>query len=108
MLSADTKLTERGDQTGINYRQRHAAYAQRLRDGIRNNKAWAVDLLKYWDSILFPNNDDSADASGAPGGEDDEMDLVDEAFDGAPSVVRDFLVYLILVDGYEGRRSRTN
>ncbi|KAJ7346417.1 hypothetical protein DFH08DRAFT_1081173 [Mycena albidolilacea] len=86
MLSADTKLTERGDQTGISYRPRHATYAQRLHDGIRNNKAWAVDLLKYWDSILFPNNDDSADASGAPGGEDDEMDLVDEAFDGAPSV----------------------
>ncbi|KAJ7804306.1 hypothetical protein B0H14DRAFT_3774855 [Mycena olivaceomarginata] len=86
MLSTDTKLTERGDQTGINYRQRHAAYAQRLRDGIPNNKAWAVDLLKYWDSILFPNNDDSADTSGAPRGEDDEMDLVDEAFDSAPSV----------------------
>ncbi|KAJ6523334.1 hypothetical protein B0H19DRAFT_1201873 [Mycena capillaripes] len=86
MLSADTKLTERGDQTGINYRQRHATYAKRLRDGIRNKKAWAVNLLKYWDSILFPNNDDSADPSGAPGVEEDEMNLVDETFDNAPSV----------------------
>ncbi|KAJ6564343.1 hypothetical protein B0H19DRAFT_1258799 [Mycena capillaripes] len=86
MLSADTKLTERDDQTGINYRQRHAAYAKRLRNGIRNKKAWAVNLLKYWDSILFPNNDDSADPSGAPGVEEDEMNLVDEAFDNSPSV----------------------
>ncbi|KAJ7709138.1 hypothetical protein B0H14DRAFT_3525296 [Mycena olivaceomarginata] len=50
-----------------------------------NNKSWAVDLLKYWDSILFPNNEESADLSGAHEGEDD-MDLVDEAFDRAPSV----------------------
>ncbi|KAJ6450466.1 hypothetical protein C8R45DRAFT_1114022 [Mycena sanguinolenta] len=83
-MSPDTKLTEVGNQTRINYRKRHALYAQRLRDGIRNKKSWAVDLLKYWDSVLFPNRDDSADPSRAHGEEDDEMDQVDQAFDAAP------------------------
>jgi hypothetical protein len=48
-----------------------------LRDGLRNDKSWATDLL---------NSDDSLDYSGTQ--EDDgEMDLVDDAFNGAPTGV---------------------
>ncbi|KAJ7196838.1 hypothetical protein GGX14DRAFT_303646, partial [Mycena pura] len=53
--SADTQLVEIGDETGINYRERHSYYLQRILDGLADNKAWAVGLLAHWDQILFPD-----------------------------------------------------
>ncbi|KAJ7128628.1 hypothetical protein C8R44DRAFT_616106 [Mycena epipterygia] len=55
--SADTQLVEVGDETGINYRERHTYYLQHILNGLDNEKAWAIDLLAHWDRVLFPDAD---------------------------------------------------
>ncbi|KAK7012369.1 hypothetical protein R3P38DRAFT_2790630 [Favolaschia claudopus] len=75
LYSADTKFQRRGDQTDINYVQRHMDYVEQLRKALTSKKAWVIDLLKYWDDILFPDADN--DDGAARGGDDDEMDLLD-------------------------------
>ncbi|KAK7005556.1 hypothetical protein R3P38DRAFT_3604946 [Favolaschia claudopus] len=57
LYSADTKFQRRGDQTDINYVQRHMDYVEQLRKALTSKKAWVIDLLKYWDDILFPDAD---------------------------------------------------
>ncbi|KAK6966729.1 hypothetical protein R3P38DRAFT_3245466 [Favolaschia claudopus] len=71
LYSADTKFQRRGDQTDINYVQRHMDYVEQLRKALTSKKAWVIDLLKYWDDILFPDADN--DDGAARGGDDDEM-----------------------------------
>ncbi|KAF7324391.1 hypothetical protein MVEN_02645000 [Mycena venus] len=86
MHSADTQLTEIGDETGINYRERQIYYLQRILDGLANDKAWALDLVAYWDRILFPDADAPQNGAGSAGnqrleaGEDE-----DDFFDSAPA-----------------------
>ncbi|KAJ7714999.1 hypothetical protein B0H14DRAFT_2644293 [Mycena olivaceomarginata] len=63
--SADTTLTEIGDQTSINYRTRHSYYLQHIVEALASNKAWAVDLLAYWNRILFPDADSPNGADGS-------------------------------------------
>ncbi|KAJ7237042.1 hypothetical protein B0H12DRAFT_1238354 [Mycena haematopus] len=74
--SADTQLTEIGDETGINYRERHSYYMQRIVEALTSKKAWAVDLIASWDHILFPDADkphpNDAAAAGDEAGEDDD------------------------------------
>ncbi|KAK7006808.1 hypothetical protein R3P38DRAFT_2555056, partial [Favolaschia claudopus] len=82
LYSADTKFQRRGDQTDINYVQRHMAYVEQLRKALTSKKAWVIDLLKYWDDILFPDADN--DDGAARGGDDDEMESVLDAFNNAP------------------------
>ncbi|KAJ7864478.1 hypothetical protein B0H14DRAFT_3133722 [Mycena olivaceomarginata] len=72
--SADTTLTEIGDQTSINYRARHSYYLQNIVEALASNKAWAVDLLAYWDRTLFPDADTPHDADGSAGREIEEDD----------------------------------
>ncbi|KAJ7777850.1 hypothetical protein DFH07DRAFT_766083 [Mycena maculata] len=83
--SADTQLVQVGDETSIDYGKRLRAYNRRIREGLRDKKAWAIDLLKYWNQTLFPNADQSD--YGAAGLEDldDDADL-DDIFSQAPSV----------------------
>ncbi|KAK7029170.1 hypothetical protein R3P38DRAFT_2622219 [Favolaschia claudopus] len=83
LYSADTKFQRRGDQTDINYVQRHMDYVEQLRKALTSKKAWVIDLLKYWDDILFPDADN--DDGAARGGDDDEMESVLNAFNNAPS-----------------------
>ncbi|KAK6996128.1 hypothetical protein R3P38DRAFT_2566240 [Favolaschia claudopus] len=83
LYSADTKFQRRGDQTDINYVQRHMDYVEQLRKALTSKKARVIDLLKYWDDILFPDADN--DDGAARGGDDDEMESVLEAFNNAPS-----------------------
>ncbi|KAJ7114464.1 hypothetical protein C8R44DRAFT_855686 [Mycena epipterygia] len=87
--SADTQLTEIGDETGINYRERYYYYMQRLVEALASKKARAVDLVAYWDRILFPDADKPhANDAGSAGdqrleaGEDD-----DDFFGSAPAAV---------------------
>ncbi|KAJ7734311.1 hypothetical protein B0H14DRAFT_2639449 [Mycena olivaceomarginata] len=83
--SADTQLTEIGDETGINYRERHSYYMQHIVEALASKKAWALDLVAYWDHILFP--DAYAPQSTSAGDqrlEDAEDD--NDFFDSAPAV----------------------
>ncbi|KAJ7445460.1 hypothetical protein FB451DRAFT_1568112 [Mycena latifolia] len=85
LLSADTQLVQVGDETTIDYGLRHRLYIRRIREGLRDKKAWALGLIEYWNRILFPNADKSSDR-GAAGDElvEDEEEL-DDIFAQAPS-----------------------
>jgi hypothetical protein len=72
--SADTTLTEIGDQASINYRARHSYYLQHIVEALASYKAWAVDLLAYWDRTLFPDADSPNGADGSAGREIEEDD----------------------------------
>ncbi|KAK7021528.1 hypothetical protein R3P38DRAFT_2780751 [Favolaschia claudopus] len=65
MFSADILFTPCGEETGL-----------RLQD------SWALELFHHWDSILFPNTDDSLghSAAGDQAAADAEKDEVDAAF----------------------------
>ncbi|KAJ7330514.1 hypothetical protein DFH08DRAFT_967050 [Mycena albidolilacea] len=69
--SADTILTEIGDQMSINYCARHL---QHIIEALASNKAWAVDLFTYWDCTLFPNADSPNGADGSAGRDIEEDD----------------------------------
>ncbi|KAK6983846.1 hypothetical protein R3P38DRAFT_2807856 [Favolaschia claudopus] len=56
--SADTQLVEIGDETGINYRERHSYYLEKLLEAVSDEKPWALGLLDYWNHIFFPELDD--------------------------------------------------
>ncbi|KAJ7727435.1 hypothetical protein DFH07DRAFT_970192 [Mycena maculata] len=87
MHSADTQLVEIGDETGINYRERQSYYLERILDGLANDKAWAQDLVAYWDHILFPNAD--APRDGAAGNQSLEAgEDEDDFFGSVPPVER--------------------
>ncbi|KAJ7214382.1 hypothetical protein GGX14DRAFT_562597 [Mycena pura] len=81
--SADTQLVEIGDETGINYRERHSYYLQRILDGLADNKAWAVGLLAHWDQILFPDADKPRDHGGSAANDRLEAEDDDEDFFGS-------------------------
>ncbi|KAJ7936801.1 hypothetical protein B0H13DRAFT_1852871 [Mycena leptocephala] len=85
LYSADTQLVKVGDETTIDYGYRYRIYVRRIREGLRDKKAWAIGLLQYWDHILFPNVDKSRDHDTAGNeGLDDDEDL-DDIFGQAPS-----------------------
>jgi len=86
--SADTQLTEIGDETGINYRERHSYYMQRIVEALTSKKAWAVDLVAYWDRILFPDADKPhANDAGSAGDQRLEAAEDDDDFFGSAPVV---------------------
>lgn len=58
---------------------------QRIVEALASKKAWAQDLVAYWDRVLFPDTDTPQSTVGAQHLEDAEDD--DEAFFGsAPAV----------------------
>ncbi|KAK6966844.1 hypothetical protein R3P38DRAFT_2815694 [Favolaschia claudopus] len=65
MFSADILFTPCGEETGINYQALYEDYVKRLREGLRLEDSWALELFRYWDSVLFPNADDSLGQSAA-------------------------------------------
>ncbi|KAJ7500697.1 hypothetical protein B0H11DRAFT_2225091 [Mycena galericulata] len=87
LFSADTQLVKVGDETNIDYAFRHRVYIRRIREALRDKKAWAVGLLDSWNCILFPNSDKSRD-HGAVGNEmlEDDEEL-DDIFAQAPSTM---------------------
>ncbi|KAK7013571.1 hypothetical protein R3P38DRAFT_3206971 [Favolaschia claudopus] len=82
MFSADILFTPCGEETGINYQALYEDYVKRLREGLRLEDSWALELFRYWDSVLFPNADDSLgqSAAGDQAAADAEKDEVDAAF----------------------------
>ncbi|KAK6995695.1 hypothetical protein R3P38DRAFT_3223671 [Favolaschia claudopus] len=84
LYSADTKFLDRGPETHINYVKRYFDYAEQLRKALARKKAWAIDLLQYWDDVLFPDADDDIDARGGEG-QIAERESAMEAFDNVPS-----------------------
>ncbi|KAJ7811932.1 hypothetical protein B0H13DRAFT_2383572 [Mycena leptocephala] len=84
--SADTQLVKVGDETTIDYGYRYRVYIRRIRQGLRDKKAWAIGLLQYWDRILFPTADKSREHDAAGNEElDDDDEELDDIFDQAPS-----------------------
>ncbi|KAJ6548363.1 hypothetical protein B0H19DRAFT_1265200 [Mycena capillaripes] len=58
---------------------------QRIVEALASKKAWAVDLVAYWDRILFPDADrPHANAAGSAGDQADEDD--DDFFGSAPAL----------------------
>ncbi|KAJ7937014.1 hypothetical protein B0H13DRAFT_2303333 [Mycena leptocephala] len=88
LYSADTQLTEIGDETGINYRERYGYYMQHLIEALATKKAWAVDLVAYWDHILFPDADKPhANDRGSAGDQRLEEEDDEDFFGSAPAAV---------------------
>ncbi|KAJ7511939.1 hypothetical protein B0H11DRAFT_1899436 [Mycena galericulata] len=85
LLSADTMLVQVGDETSIDYGHRHRIYLRRIREGVRDRKAWAIGLFEYWDRILFPNADKDHDYAAACDELEDDDEL-DNIFSEAPSI----------------------
>ncbi|KAJ7774482.1 hypothetical protein DFH07DRAFT_952185 [Mycena maculata] len=85
LLSADTMLVQVGDETTIDYGHRHRIYLRRIREGLRDKKAWAVGLFEYWDRILFPNADRDHDYAAACDELEDDEEL-ENIFSEAPSI----------------------
>ncbi|KAJ7817726.1 hypothetical protein B0H13DRAFT_2379460 [Mycena leptocephala] len=85
LYSADTQLVKVGDETTIDYGYRYRVYIRRIREGLRDKKAWAIGLLQYWDRILFPNADKSREHDAAGNEELDDDEDLDDIFGQAPS-----------------------
>ncbi|KAJ6459763.1 hypothetical protein C8R47DRAFT_1081161 [Mycena vitilis] len=85
LFSPDTQLLRVGDETKINYARRHRHYVRRIREGLRDKKTWAINLLKYWDSIVFPNADKAGEHDTMECEEPEDDDDLDDIFDHAPS-----------------------
>ncbi|KAJ6550959.1 hypothetical protein DFH09DRAFT_1319532 [Mycena vulgaris] len=85
LLSANTMLVQVGDETTIDYGHRLRIYLHRIREGLRDKKAWAIGLFEYWDRILFPNADKDNDYTAACD-ELEDNDELDNIFSEAPSI----------------------
>jgi hypothetical protein len=78
-------LVQVGDETTIDYGHRLRIYLRRIREGLRDKKAWAIGLFEYWDRILFPNADKDNDYAAACDELEDDDEL-DNIFSEAPSI----------------------
>ncbi|KAJ6529598.1 hypothetical protein B0H19DRAFT_1242676 [Mycena capillaripes] len=58
-FSADTHLTSSGDETKIDYKFLYRTFLRQICTGLRYQAGWALELLRYWDSVLFPNAEHS-------------------------------------------------
>ncbi|KAJ7603426.1 hypothetical protein B0H17DRAFT_1121704 [Mycena rosella] len=86
LFSADTQLVQVGDKTTIDYAARHRAYIRRIREGLRDKKAWAVGLMDYWNSIFFPNAEKSRDHDAAGNEQLVDNEEIDDIFAQASQV----------------------
>jgi hypothetical protein len=82
LFSSDTQLTENGDETNIDCKNRFFRYMRRICEGLRDGADWAKDLFCHWDSVLFPNAENSLGkmASANRQAEDAEDDELDDVF----------------------------
>jgi hypothetical protein len=79
------QLVKVGDETTIDYGYRYCVYIRRIREGLRDKKAWVIGLLQYWDRILFPNADKSREHDAVGNEELDDDEDLDDIFGQAPS-----------------------
>ncbi|KAF7304486.1 hypothetical protein HMN09_00850900 [Mycena chlorophos] len=85
LFSADPQFVEKGHVTSINYRKRFIVYVSKIRLALLRGHSWARNLLRYWDSYLFPDSDDVFDGTvvGNQQAEAEEMEEDEEVFNNA-------------------------
>ncbi|KAF7371642.1 hypothetical protein MVEN_00019900 [Mycena venus] len=90
LYSADPQFIEEGAETQINYRKRWERYFREIHDALAQDAQWVRNLFQYWDSVLFPNAEESHGQSLAGGqrGEEEEFEQARAAFKNAPRVHR--------------------
>ena len=84
-LSKDHMLQSRGEQTRIDYMADYELYLQFLLDGIASDSAPVKNIIRTWDSVLYPGSDSTivGPAPGA-GGASSEHNAVLAAMLAAP------------------------
>jgi hypothetical protein len=58
-LSSDVTLQAVGTSTGIHYFDDYEEYLKLLAMGLRRKKKSVVNIIREWDSRIFPNTDSS-------------------------------------------------
>ena len=58
-LSSDVTLQAVGTSTGIHYFDDYEEYLKLLATGLRRKKKSVVNIIREWDSRIFPNTDSS-------------------------------------------------
>jgi hypothetical protein len=81
-LSCDETLQPVGANTGIHYFDDYGEYLKILETGLRRKKKSVLNIIKQWDSQIFPNTDSSligarAKSSTEDGGVKRAMDALD-------------------------------
>ncbi|KAJ7136491.1 hypothetical protein C8R43DRAFT_1109967 [Mycena crocata] len=89
LFSADTQLVRIGDETTIDYGSRARIYIRRIRQGLRDEKAWAIGLLEYWNQIFFPNADKACNYAVGENMQLEDDEELDNLFSQAPLVAGD-------------------
>ncbi|KAJ7792213.1 hypothetical protein B0H14DRAFT_3564098, partial [Mycena olivaceomarginata] len=92
LFSADDDFGPVGEETAINYRDRHDEYLSKILEGLRLRQKWAQELFLFWDSRLFPNTNGSRFGDGVSAGheeEREEMDRTAELMSTMPTVSDD-------------------
>jgi hypothetical protein len=69
-LSSDTTLQAVGTSTGIHYFDNYEEYLKLLKMGLYQNKKSVVNIIREWDSRIFPNTDSSLVVVKAKASED--------------------------------------
>jgi hypothetical protein len=81
-LSSDTTLQAVGTSTGIHYFDDYEEYLNLLATGLRRKKKSIVNIIREWDSQIFPNTDSSLVVAKAKSSEDNgakrAMDSLDD------------------------------
>lgn len=72
-LSSDTQLTERGDTTGINYRERYESYLEIIKKNLRLKTVAMRETIRIWDDEIFPGTVSSIVRRHDDGEDDDEV-----------------------------------
>ena len=69
-LSSDTTLQAVGTSTGIHYFDDYEEYLKLLETGLRRKKKSVINIIREWDSRIFPNTDSSLVVVKAKSSED--------------------------------------
>ena len=69
-LSSDATLQAVGTSTGIHYFDDYEEYLNLLAMGLRRKKKSVINIIKEWDSQIFPNTDSSLVVAKAKSSED--------------------------------------
>jgi hypothetical protein len=69
-LSSDITLQAVGTSTGIHYFDDYEEYLKLLETGLRRKKKSVINIIREWDSKIFPNTDSSLVVVKAKSSED--------------------------------------
>lgn len=72
-LSSDTTLQAVGTSTGIHYFDDYEEYLKLLKTGLHRKKKSVVNIIREWDSRIFPNTDSSLVVTKAKSSEDNRV-----------------------------------